>query len=111
MSAETDRHPNDPQLAALGLRLASPGSDRCVLGWEVRRSTPDFALLGANGRLGLSGELLFERQQSSLLFATFVRLENPIASAVWTGIAPRHRLVVQHILEQGSRKQLRGCRP
>jgi hypothetical protein len=42
-----------------------------VLGWEVRRSSPDVALLGASGRLGLSGELLFERQQQHTpLFAT-----------------------------------------
>jgi len=41
---------------ALGLRLGCTPTDRFVLGWEVRRSTPDFALLGAGGRLGLSGE-------------------------------------------------------
>jgi hypothetical protein len=61
--------------------LGSTQSDRFVLGWEVRRSTPDVALLGASGRLGLSGELLFEYQQYTLLFATFVQLENRIARA------------------------------
>jgi hypothetical protein len=88
--------------AALGLRLGSTESDRLVLGWEVRRSTPDFALLGASGRLGLSGELLFGRQQHTLLFATFVHLENRIARGLWARIAPRHRQVVRGLLEHGA---------
>jgi hypothetical protein len=88
--------------AALGLRLGSAHSDRFVLGWEVRRSTPDLALLGASGRLGLSGELLFERQQHTLLFATFVQLDNRIARGLWARIAPRHRQVVRDLLEDGA---------
>lgn len=89
--------------SALGLRLGSTQPDRFVLGWEVRRSTPDVALLGASGRLGLSGELLFERRQHTLLFATFVQLENRIARALWAGIAARHRQVVRDLLEHASR--------
>jgi len=84
---------------ALGLRLGPSRSDRFVLGWEVRRSDSDFALLGSSGRLGLSGELLFEPGQDALLFATFVQLDNPVARAMWTGIAPHHRKVVRHLLE------------
>lgn len=58
--------------SALGLQLAPTRSERFVLGWEVRRSTPDFALLGAGCRLGMPAELLFKRQEKWLLFATFV---------------------------------------
>jgi hypothetical protein len=87
---------------ALGLRLGSTRSDRLVLGWEVRRSTPDFVLLGASSRLGLQGEVLFKRQQRRLLFATFVQQENPVARAVWGGVAPGHRQVVRYLLEQAS---------
>jgi len=97
--------------SALGLRLGSTQSDRFVLGWEVRRSAPDLALLGASGRLGLSGELLFERQQHTLLFATFVQLENRIAHAVWAGIAPRHRQVVRDLLEQAYCSERRPPQP
>jgi hypothetical protein len=97
--------------SALGLRLGSTQSDRFVLGWEVRRSAPDLALLGASGRLGLSGELLFERQQHTLLFATFVQLENRIARAVWAGIAPRHRQVVRDLLEQACCSERRPPQP
>jgi hypothetical protein len=91
--------------SALGLRLGSTQSDEYVLGWEVRYTTPDVALLGASGRLGLCGELLFEREQHTLLFATFVQLENRIARGLWAGIAPRHLQVVRDLLEQAS------CRP
>jgi hypothetical protein len=86
--------------SALGLRLGSSRSDRLVLGWEVRRRDADRALLGAAGRLGISGELLFEPSQGSLLFATFVQLDHPVARLVWRGIAPHHRHVVQRLLQR-----------
>jgi hypothetical protein len=60
----------------------------------VRRSTPDFAFLG------LKREVLVKRQQHTLLVATFVQLENPIPRPVWAGVAPGHRHVVRHLLEQ-----------
>jgi hypothetical protein len=83
---------------ALGLKLGGTRSDRSVLGWEVVRSTPDFALLGASSRLGMPAELLFERQQHTLLVATFVEQQNPIARAMWAAVAPRHRRVVPYLL-------------
>jgi hypothetical protein len=89
---------------ALGLRLRPPRSDGLVLGWEVRRSSPDFALLAAGSPLGLLGEVLFKRRQDTLLFATFVQQENPIARAVWAGFAPGHRQVVRCLLEQAGRR-------
>lgn len=85
---------------ALGLRLGPVQSGERVLGWEIRRNTPDAALLGADGRLGLAGELLFLRQQETLLYATFVQLDNPAARAVWAGTSARHRQIVSGLLEQ-----------
>jgi hypothetical protein len=67
---------------------------------------PDVALLGASGRLGLSGELLFECQQHTLLFATFVQLENRIARGLWAAIAPWHRKIVRDLLEQMIHREL-----
>jgi hypothetical protein len=96
---------------ALGLELGSTRSDRLVLGWEVRRRTPDFVLLHARSRLGLLGEVLFKRQQDTLLFATFVQLNNPIARAAWAGVAPGHRQAVRYLLEQASCSERRQRRP
>jgi hypothetical protein len=88
--------------SALGLRLGSPDDDRLVLGWAVRLSAPDFALLGADSRLGLLGEVLFARRPGSLLFATFIQLRNPVARAAWVGVAPGHRQVVRNLLDRAA---------
>jgi hypothetical protein len=90
---------------ALGLERGSSRSDSLVIGWEVRRSTPDIALLVARSRLGLPAELLFKSQRHTLLVATFVQQENPVARAVWAGVAPVHRQVVRYALEQTSRSE------
>jgi hypothetical protein len=84
--------------SALGLRLGSPRSDRFVLGWEVRRSGPDFALLGARSPFGLSAELLVKRRRRTVLFATLLHQENRVARAVWAAVRPLHVQVVRFVL-------------
>jgi hypothetical protein len=63
--------------SALGLRLGSTRSDQLVLGWELRRSAADFALVAASSPVGLLAEVLFKRRRETLLFATFVESTNP----------------------------------
>jgi hypothetical protein len=91
---------------ALGLKLGGALPDRLVLGWEIRRSAPDFVLLGTDSRVGMPAELLFKPQQDTLLFATFVRQQNPIARALWWGVEPRHRHVVPHLLRRAARSAI-----
>jgi hypothetical protein len=88
---------------ALGLQLGSTRSARFVLGWEVLRSTPEFVLLAGSSRIGLSAELLFKRQEHTLLFSTLLQHGNPIARAIWAG-GVWHRPIVRYVLEQGSRR-------
>ena len=83
----------------LGLKLGSTGNERLVLGWEVRLSSPEVALLGADSLLGLRGEVLLKRQSELLLFATFIQFQNPVARAVWSRVAPGHRQTVRNLLE------------
>jgi hypothetical protein len=90
---------------ALGLKLGSPWSARRVLGWEIRRRSPDFVLLGAGSRSGLYGELLFRREPRGMLFATFVRQQNVVARAVWAGLEARHRAVVRSLLDHAARRE------
>ena len=90
--------------SAIGLRLGGAPSDRSVLGWEIRRGTPDFVLLGADSRIGMPGELLFKRRQRTLLFATFVQQDNQVARAVWARVEPVHVPIVRRLLEQGGRR-------
>jgi hypothetical protein len=88
---------------ALGVQLGPTRSERFVLGWEVWRSTPDVLLLAGSSRIGLSAELLFKRQKDTLLYATLLQHENPIARAIWAG-GVWHRPIVRYVLEQGSRR-------
>jgi hypothetical protein len=92
---------------AQGLKLGSARSDRLVLGWELRRNTPDFALLGADSRIGMPAEILFMRQQDSLLIAVFVQHENHIARAVWAGVGPLHRRISPSIASRGVARLVR----
>jgi hypothetical protein len=87
--------------AALGLKLGSTEDDRLVLGWEVRRSAPDFALLFAADRMGMPGEVLVKRHGNVVLVATFLQFQNTAARAAWAPIGPGHRRIVRHLLEQG----------
>jgi hypothetical protein len=89
---------------AIGLKVVDGRSDRSVLGWAVRNSSPEFVLLGADSRIGMPGELLFKRGHDALLFATFVQQDNLIARTVWAATETAHVRVVRQILEQASRR-------
>lgn len=94
--------------SALGLQLSSTQPDRHVLGWPVRRSTPDLTLLGTSSHLGLEGELLFQRQQHTLLLASFIHLDNDDTRAVWAGVEDRHPQVMHQLLEQALSRTTRA---
>lgn len=87
---------------ALGLKLGGAPPERSVLGWEIRRSTPEFVLLGADSRIGMPGELLFMRRQHTLLFCTFVRQDNSTVRRVWGLTERKHVRVVRGLLEQAA---------
>jgi hypothetical protein len=89
---------------AIGLRLGSPLSRRSVLGLEVRRSDPDFVLLGAGSWIGMPAELLLQRRRDGLLFSTMVQQSNRIARAVWARVEPRHVPVVRSALARVARR-------
>ena len=91
--------------SALGLKLGEAPPDRSLLGWEIRRSTPELVLLGADSRVGMPGELLFKRRKRTLLYATFLQQDNPIARAMWAGVEPAHGPIVRRILERAARRQ------
>jgi hypothetical protein len=84
--------------SAIGLKLRR--GDRCVLGWEIRASTPDFVLLAADSRLGMPAQLLLKREPGALLFATLVQHDNHAARAIWAGTEPVHVPIVRRVLEQ-----------
>ena len=87
----------------VGLRLGSPWSRRRVLGWQIRRSTPDFVLLAAGSRIGMPAELLFKRERDGLLFATFVQQRGPLARSIWARVVPVHQRTVASLLTRAAR--------
>ena len=89
----------------LGLRLdCSPAT---VLGWQIRRSTADYVLLGAESRIGMPGQLLFTRRPDGLLFDTFVGQHNVLARGMWASVQATHVRVVREILEDAGRRAAR----
>jgi hypothetical protein len=89
---------------ALGLKPAGGGSGRSVLGWQIRRNTPDFVLAGRDSLIGMPAELLFKRERHGLLFATFVRHDNHVARAAWATVESAHVRIVRDVLTQTSRR-------
>jgi hypothetical protein len=90
--------------SAIGLKVQLTDSGRSVLGWDIRDSGPDHVLLGAESRIGMPGELLLCRREHELLFATFVRHDNPFARALWSSIEARHGRTVTVLLEMAGRR-------
>ena len=93
---------------ALGLRLGSVRSPEHVLGWDVRQSNDEYAMLGATSRIGMPAELLFVVRPDGLLFATLVGHHNHLARALWKAITPLHQRVVRGALERAGRAASRA---
>ena len=89
---------------ALGIPLGAADDRRRVLGWPVRRSAPDHAVLAADSLMGMEAELHFVRAPGGLRFATLLKLNTPLARVVWTLFAAQHRRVVRRLLEQTARR-------
>jgi hypothetical protein len=89
---------------ALGVRLGSTEDERLVLGWALRWNSPEYVLLAARSLLGMEAEVLVKREQSTLLVATLMHLRNPLARAVWTAFAPKHRRVLHHLVKQAGKR-------
>ena len=83
---------------SLGLRLGPADAPDRILGWELRHNTPDVALLGAESRIGMPAEIMFERRRGSIRFATFVRHRTPLTRLFWIAFSAQHRRVVRHLL-------------
>ena len=90
---------------ALGLKHGLPWSTENVLGWPVRRSEPDFVLLGARSRTGMPAELLIKREPGAILFATFIQHGSPVMRRVWSVVERPHQEIVPRLLGRGVRAE------
>ncbi|HEV7423314.1 MAG TPA: DUF2867 domain-containing protein [Mycobacterium sp.] len=85
--------------SSIGLKVGGE-SGAGVLGWELRRSDPGVALLGAKSRIGMPGELLVTLRPGGLLFATFVHQRTTAARAVWAAVEHTHVRTVRALLSR-----------
>jgi hypothetical protein len=86
----------------LGLKMAPDGTPGSILGWRIRHSGPDYALLGADSRIGMPGELLFHPEPGGFFFATLIQQRNPFVRALWAPIGPPHRRVVPALMRRAA---------
>lgn len=95
----------------LGIHLGPARSDEHVLGWSVRRSTPDYALIAAGASGGLRGELLIERRQGSLLFASFIQQDSAEARALWAAVEHMHTPVMCRLVADAITRATTSAEP
>jgi hypothetical protein len=98
------RHPLRWGWFALGLRLGATRSDRHVLGWEVRRSTPDVALLAASSRLGCRPNRSASASSTRCASPPSCNRRTRSHARCGPGVAPVHRRVVRYLLERAGRR-------
>lgn len=91
---------------ALGLERGPLSSDHSILSWPIKQRSEDVILLSAQGRLGMSGELLLEVHGDHLRFGTMLELRTWFARAEWARIEAPHRRIVAGLLGQARRHQL-----
>jgi hypothetical protein len=88
----------------LGLKMAPDGSGGAILGWRLRHSADDYAMLGADSRIGMPAELLLRPEPGGLFFATFIQMRNPFVRALWAPVGPPHRRVVPALMRHAARR-------
>ena len=85
--------------ANIGLKLDS--GPNTILGWTIRRNTPELVVLALPSRVGMPAELTFRRDGQDLLFATLVRHRNPVVRLIWRAVLPFHMPIVGELLTGG----------
>ncbi|MGH3639055.1 MAG: hypothetical protein ACRDUX_08495, partial [Mycobacterium sp.] len=89
---------------ALGLKVGSNAGvgSGSVLGWPIRRSTPEVVLLAADSRIGMPGQLLITIRPEGLLFATFLQHRTVATRPLWAAVERTHVDVVRTLLERAA---------
>ncbi|WP_157006935.1 hypothetical protein [Agromyces laixinhei] len=97
--AEIRRTLTQQWTARFGLQLEPAHPDRHVLGWPIRRSAPDHALLGTASDNGLQAELLIQCRPDALLFASFIQHDTDDARARWAEAEHLHAPAMCRLLD------------
>jgi hypothetical protein len=87
---------------ALGLRLAPGRSPSHVLGWRIVDGGPDTVTLQAHSVL-LTGHNVVSVQESTVLWTTLVRYEQPVTRPIWRVAELVHRVVLGYALNHAEK--------
>jgi hypothetical protein len=90
----------------LGLRLALGRAPTNVLGWRIIDERPDTVTLQARSVL-ITGHNVVIVQESTVLWTTLVRYEQPIARPIWRLVELVHRLVLTYTLTHAGKVRQR----
>ncbi|GAA2786581.1 hypothetical protein [Saccharopolyspora taberi] len=85
--------------SVLGLRLGPLDSDRHVLGWPIRHSTPDEVVLSTSSDDGLHGELVVQRTPDAVLTGSFIRLDTAAVRRKWNEVLYQHTPAMCQLLD------------
>lgn len=81
----------------LGLPVHHRGPD-AIAGWPIAHRDTEYLRLQGDSVLGLTGQLVTRVTDGGVEFATFVRLGNPMARALWATVLPTHLKIVDSLL-------------
>ncbi len=90
----------------VGLQLAPGRSPTHVLGWRIVDDRPDTVTLQAPSAL-ITGHNVVIVQESSVLWTTLVRYEQPIARPIWRLVELVHRIVLPYTLTHAKKVRQR----
>jgi hypothetical protein len=90
----------------LGLRLAPGRSPTHVLGWRMLDDRPDTLTLQARSALIAAHNVVIVKE-STVLWTTLVRYEQPIARPIWRLVELVHRIVLPYTLTHAGRARQR----
>jgi hypothetical protein len=90
----------------LGLQLARGRSPTNVLGWRVIDDSPDAVTLETRSAL-ITGHNVVIVAETTVLWTTLVRYEQPIARPIWRLVEFVHRMVLPYTLNHAKKVRQR----
>jgi hypothetical protein len=81
----------------LGLRLGPRNSPGHILGWTIVGRLPNETVVELRSS-SLTAHNSFHRDQSSLVWSTFVHYDRPLGRIVWRPVSLVHRPLVRYAL-------------
>lgn len=87
----------------LGIKLRHGDRD-VIAGWPIAHCDSEYIRLQTDSYTGLTGELVARVTDDGLVFATFVRVDGPVARLLWNRALATHLAVVPALLAEAGER-------